>query len=179
MLISILYLLISTSKISKYKWDGNFVISSFALDHQWLLFEQIQSVSNVKEEVYGALDSFVAWELEFPLIAVKKALRTLEFQGNWIRIIQVGSLLVFMLFEFPKHQNILVFHCFHECPKVFVIPPMPIVNLFSNSYMCYLTNVWPKFTAYFSNWMCNFENLYGQCIPVFSLWGDDKGHLGR
>lgn len=46
-------------------------------------------MSNVKEEVYGALDSFVAWELEFPLIAVKKALKTLEDEKEWKRIIQV------------------------------------------------------------------------------------------
>lgn len=43
----------------------------------------------MKEEVYGALDSFVAWELEFPLISVKKALKTLEEEQEWKRIIQV------------------------------------------------------------------------------------------
>ena len=50
---------------------------------------QIKGLSNVKEEVYGALDSFVAWELEFPLIVVKKALKTLEDEKEWKRIIQV------------------------------------------------------------------------------------------
>jgi len=39
--------------------------------------------------VYGALDSFVAWELDFPLIVVKKALKTLEIQKEWKRMIQV------------------------------------------------------------------------------------------
>jgi hypothetical protein len=53
------------------------------------LYLQIKDLSNVKEEVYGALDSFVAWELEFPLIAVKKALQTLEDEKEWKRIIQV------------------------------------------------------------------------------------------
>ncbi|XP_020582837.1 pentatricopeptide repeat-containing protein At4g21190 [Phalaenopsis equestris] len=53
------------------------------------LVESIKELSNVKEEVYGALDSFIAWELEFPLIIVKKALKTLEFQKEWKRIIQV------------------------------------------------------------------------------------------
>ena len=43
----------------------------------------------MKEEVYGALDSFIAWDLEFPLIAVKKALKTLEIEKEWKRIIQV------------------------------------------------------------------------------------------
>lgn len=49
----------------------------------------IKGLSNVKEEVYGALDSFIAWELEFPLITVKKALKTLEYEKDWKRIIQV------------------------------------------------------------------------------------------
>ncbi|KAF8766284.1 hypothetical protein HU200_007798 [Digitaria exilis] len=53
------------------------------------LVESILGLSNVKEEVYGALDSFVAWELEFPLIVVKKALKTLENEKEWKRIIQV------------------------------------------------------------------------------------------
>ncbi|TYI77486.1 hypothetical protein E1A91_D06G144000v1 [Gossypium mustelinum] len=38
----------------------------------------VKQLSNVKEEVYGALDSFTAWELEFPLIIVKKALKILQ-----------------------------------------------------------------------------------------------------
>ncbi|XP_043719999.1 pentatricopeptide repeat-containing protein At4g21190 isoform X3 [Telopea speciosissima] len=53
------------------------------------LVECIKGLSNVKEEVYGALDSYIAWELEFPLIAVKKALKTLANEGEWKRIIQV------------------------------------------------------------------------------------------
>lgn len=53
------------------------------------LVDCIKGLSNVKEEVYGALDSFIAWELEFPLITVKKALKTLENENEWKRIIQV------------------------------------------------------------------------------------------
>ncbi|KZV24386.1 pentatricopeptide repeat-containing protein [Dorcoceras hygrometricum] len=53
------------------------------------LVECIKGLSNVKEEVYGALDSFVAWDLEFPLITVKKALKTLENEKEWKRIVQV------------------------------------------------------------------------------------------
>nr|GMC58272.1 pentatricopeptide repeat-containing protein At4g21190 [Ipomoea batatas] len=53
------------------------------------LVECIKGLSNVKEEVYGALDSFIAWELEFPLITVKKAIKTLEHEKEWKRIIQV------------------------------------------------------------------------------------------
>ncbi|XP_017238244.1 pentatricopeptide repeat-containing protein At4g21190 [Daucus carota subsp. sativus] len=53
------------------------------------LVDTIKELSNVKEEVYGALDSFIAWELEFPLITVKKALKALENEKEWKRIIQV------------------------------------------------------------------------------------------
>ncbi|XP_042066695.1 pentatricopeptide repeat-containing protein At4g21190-like [Salvia splendens] len=53
------------------------------------LVECIKGLSNVKEEVYGALDSFIAWELEFPLITVKKALKSHENEKEWKRIIQV------------------------------------------------------------------------------------------
>ncbi|KAG4991446.1 hypothetical protein JHK87_024903 [Glycine soja] len=53
------------------------------------LVKSIKELSNVKEEVYGALDSYVAWELEFPLITVKKALKTLEFEQDWKRVIQI------------------------------------------------------------------------------------------
>ncbi|XP_071706973.1 pentatricopeptide repeat-containing protein At4g21190 isoform X1 [Rutidosis leptorrhynchoides] len=53
------------------------------------LVECIKGLSNVKEEVYGALDSFIAWDLEFPLITVKKALKALEYDKEWKRIIQV------------------------------------------------------------------------------------------
>ncbi|XVF53520.1 hypothetical protein PTKIN_Ptkin05aG0105500 [Pterospermum kingtungense] len=49
----------------------------------------VKELSNVKEEVYGALDSFIAWDLEFPLIIVKKALKTLQDEQEWKRIIQV------------------------------------------------------------------------------------------
>ncbi|XWS50441.1 hypothetical protein CRYUN_Cryun12cG0088000 [Craigia yunnanensis] len=49
----------------------------------------VKELSNVKEEVYGALDSFIAWDLEFPLITVKKALKILQNEQEWKRIIQV------------------------------------------------------------------------------------------
>ncbi|KAB2604480.1 pentatricopeptide repeat-containing protein [Pyrus ussuriensis x Pyrus communis] len=55
------------------------------------LVESIKGLSNVKEEVYGALDSFIAWELDFPLITVKKALKSLENQKEWKRIIQASK----------------------------------------------------------------------------------------
>lgn len=53
------------------------------------LVDCVKRLSNVKEEVYGALDTFIAWELEFPLITVKKALKILEDEKEWKRVIQV------------------------------------------------------------------------------------------
>ncbi|XP_010439506.1 PREDICTED: pentatricopeptide repeat-containing protein At4g21190 [Camelina sativa] len=53
------------------------------------MIDCIKGLSNVKEEVYGALDSFIAWELEFPLVIVKKALVILEDEEEWKKIIQV------------------------------------------------------------------------------------------
>lgn len=63
---------------------------------------QIKELSNVKEEVYGALDSFIAWDLEFPLITVKKALKTLEREKEWKRIIQVQS------YNFKKKKIVFI-----------------------------------------------------------------------
>lgn len=53
------------------------------------LVDCVKGLSSVKEEVYSALDAFIAWDLEFPLIAVKKALKTLQAEKEWKRIIQV------------------------------------------------------------------------------------------
>jgi hypothetical protein len=50
----------------------------------------ISELSSAKEEIYGALDAFVAWELEFPIIAIKKALQSMAEDQQWKRVIQVG-----------------------------------------------------------------------------------------
>ncbi|GAA0157393.1 hypothetical protein LIER_14669 [Lithospermum erythrorhizon] len=68
-------------------WKANKKIGTISKSVK--LVECIKELSNVKEEVYGALDSFIAWELEFPLITVKKALKTLENEKEWKRIIQM------------------------------------------------------------------------------------------
>ncbi|KAK4478617.1 hypothetical protein RD792_014106 [Penstemon davidsonii] len=68
-------------------WKTNKKIGTISKSLKFV--ECIKGLSNVKEEVYGALDSFIAWELEFPLITVKKALKTLENEKEWKRIIQV------------------------------------------------------------------------------------------
>ncbi|KAF2310196.1 hypothetical protein GH714_007156 [Hevea brasiliensis] len=49
----------------------------------------VSELPNEKEAVYGALDKWTAWETEFPLLAVAKALRILRKRSQWLRVIQV------------------------------------------------------------------------------------------
>lgn len=51
----------------------------------------VSALPNEKEAVYGALDQWIAWELEFPLIAAAKALRILRKRNQWTRVIQVAK----------------------------------------------------------------------------------------
>ncbi|PNX96820.1 hypothetical protein L195_g020034 [Trifolium pratense] len=51
----------------------------------------ICELPNEKEAVYGALDKWTAWETEFPLIAVAKALNILRKRGQWVRVIQLAK----------------------------------------------------------------------------------------
>lgn len=53
------------------------------------LVKLVMPLSSVKEDVYQALDTWAAFELEFPVVAVRKALQRLKQQGQWQRIIQV------------------------------------------------------------------------------------------
>ncbi|PIN22582.1 hypothetical protein CDL12_04694 [Handroanthus impetiginosus] len=53
------------------------------------LVHTISGLPNEKEAVYGALDKWIAWETEYPLIAAAKALRILRKRNQWKRIIQV------------------------------------------------------------------------------------------
>lgn len=55
------------------------------------LVRTICGLPNEKEAVYGALDEWVAWETEFPLIAAAKALRILRNRNQWKRVIQVAK----------------------------------------------------------------------------------------
>ncbi|KAA8515021.1 hypothetical protein F0562_018192 [Nyssa sinensis] len=55
------------------------------------LVQIVSGLPNEKEAVYGALDKWTAWETEFPLIAVAKALRILRKRNQWIRVIQVAK----------------------------------------------------------------------------------------
>ncbi|KAH6759614.1 Pentatricopeptide repeat superfamily protein [Perilla frutescens var. hirtella] len=53
------------------------------------LVRTICGLPNEREAVYGALDEWIAWETEFPLIAAAKALRILRSRNQWKRLIQV------------------------------------------------------------------------------------------
>ncbi|KAG8385370.1 hypothetical protein BUALT_Bualt03G0036000 [Buddleja alternifolia] len=55
------------------------------------LLRNISGLPNEKEAVYGALDKWIAWETEFPLIAAAKALTILRKRNQWKRVIQVAK----------------------------------------------------------------------------------------
>ncbi|CAA2957187.1 Pentatricopeptide repeat-containing protein At4g18975, chloroplastic [Olea europaea subsp. europaea] len=55
------------------------------------LIRIMSGLPNEKEAVYGALDRWIAWETEFPLIAAAKALRILRKRNQWKRVIQVAK----------------------------------------------------------------------------------------
>ncbi|GJY60386.1 hypothetical protein Tco_0461043 [Tanacetum coccineum] len=46
-------------------------------------------LENSKESVYGALDAWVAWEQDFPIGPLRRALIALEKEHQWHRIIHV------------------------------------------------------------------------------------------
>ncbi|CAI5459952.1 unnamed protein product [Closterium sp. Yama58-4] len=53
------------------------------------LIAAIRDVPDSKEDVYRALDAWAAFQLDFPLLAVKRALRMMQQDGQWKRILQV------------------------------------------------------------------------------------------
>lgn len=53
------------------------------------LVKNVMGLSDIREEVYGALDEWAAFEVEFPLAATRSALERLRQQGQWHRVIQV------------------------------------------------------------------------------------------
>ncbi|KAM0068914.1 putative pentatricopeptide repeat-containing protein [Helianthus debilis subsp. tardiflorus] len=57
-----------------------------------ILFElYVCGLPNEKEAIYRALDKWTAWETEFPVIAVAKALNILKQRKQWKRVIQVAK----------------------------------------------------------------------------------------
>ncbi|VVB12501.1 unnamed protein product [Arabis nemorensis] len=55
------------------------------------LVRMLSGLPNEKEVVYGALNKWVAWEVEFPIIAAAKALQILRKRSQWHRVIQVAK----------------------------------------------------------------------------------------
>ncbi|KAL5772089.1 hypothetical protein ACOSQ2_012013 [Xanthoceras sorbifolium] len=55
------------------------------------LVKIVSELPNEKEAVFGALNKWIAWETEFPVIAAAKALKILRKRGQWLRVIQVAK----------------------------------------------------------------------------------------
>ncbi|KAL5849125.1 hypothetical protein ACOSQ4_007138 [Xanthoceras sorbifolium] len=53
------------------------------------LVTTLLDLKDSKETVYGALDAWVAWEQNFPIASLKRALLTLEKEQQWHRVVQV------------------------------------------------------------------------------------------
>ncbi|RZB80677.1 Pentatricopeptide repeat-containing protein, chloroplastic isoform B [Glycine soja] len=49
---------------------------------------KVYKLPNEKEVVFGALDKWTAWETEFLVIAMSKALKILRKMGHWVPVIQ-------------------------------------------------------------------------------------------
>uniref|UniRef100_A0A7N0ZZ72 Pentatricopeptide repeat-containing protein n=1 Tax=Kalanchoe fedtschenkoi TaxID=63787 RepID=A0A7N0ZZ72_KALFE len=58
-------------------------------DKEKFLIELLLELKDSKEDVYGSLDAWVAWEQNFPVAMLKRALLVLEKKYEWHRIIQV------------------------------------------------------------------------------------------
>ena len=55
---------------------------------------QLLDLKDSKEAVYGTLDAWVAWEHNFPLVSLKRALLVLQKEEQWHRIVQVKVVLM-------------------------------------------------------------------------------------
>ncbi|KAL5991436.1 hypothetical protein ACLOJK_012345 [Asimina triloba] len=58
-------------------------------DKMNFLVKALFDLKDSKEAVYGALDAWVSWEQDFPLVLLKKTLVMLEKEEQWHRVIQV------------------------------------------------------------------------------------------
>ncbi|KAL8170348.1 hypothetical protein V2J09_022152 [Rumex salicifolius] len=58
------------------------------------LTKTLLSLDDSKDAVYGTLDSWVAWEQNFPIAALKNVLLTLEKEQQWHRVVQVTKWLL-------------------------------------------------------------------------------------
>ncbi|XP_042445667.1 pentatricopeptide repeat-containing protein At4g18975, chloroplastic-like isoform X1 [Zingiber officinale] len=58
------------------------------------LVHTVEKLTNEKDVIYNTLDKWCAFETEFPVIAVAKALEILRRRRKWLRIIQVTKWLL-------------------------------------------------------------------------------------
>ncbi|KAJ8752990.1 hypothetical protein K2173_008725 [Erythroxylum novogranatense] len=58
-------------------WKSRYRIGTISKSAKRVDCVKSKGLSNVKQEVYRAIDSFIAWKLKFPLVTMKKALRKL------------------------------------------------------------------------------------------------------
>ncbi|XP_074302103.1 pentatricopeptide repeat-containing protein At4g18975, chloroplastic-like isoform X2 [Silene latifolia] len=54
-----------------------------------LLIKTLLEPGDSKDAIYGALDTYVAWEQNFPIAALKHVLLTLQREQQWHRVVQV------------------------------------------------------------------------------------------
>ncbi|XP_040956086.1 probable leucine-rich repeat receptor-like protein kinase At1g35710 [Gossypium hirsutum] len=59
-----------------------------------VVFKKVSQLPNEKETIYRALDKWVAWETEFPLIAAVKALQIFKKRSQWLRVIETTIFLI-------------------------------------------------------------------------------------
>ncbi|KAL1118969.1 hypothetical protein V6Z11_D01G072100 [Gossypium hirsutum] len=59
-------------------------VAEIQKDRNTPLVPKVFQLSNEKETIYGALDKWVAWETEFPLIAAAKALQIFKKRSQWL-----------------------------------------------------------------------------------------------
>ncbi|KAJ0975618.1 hypothetical protein J5N97_017583 [Dioscorea zingiberensis] len=60
-----------------------------SVDKRKFLLNTLFDLKDSKEAVYGTLDAWVAWEQEFPLPMLKRALLVLEKMEQWHKVVQV------------------------------------------------------------------------------------------
>lgn len=71
--------------IDKYRISSNIAKK----DKADFLVKTLLDLENSKEVVYGTLDAWVAWEENFPIALLKRALLILEKEQEWHRVVQV------------------------------------------------------------------------------------------
>lgn len=60
-----------------------------SVDKRKFLINTLMDLKESKEAVYGTLDAWVAWERNFPLVSLKRALLILQKEEQWHRVVQV------------------------------------------------------------------------------------------